>query len=157
MVKINIEIEPVIGVPQEEIDSTDIVEIAEASDSVYLHADVTLLQDDPIFESGEIAWNGREPDLDRIRGPVDEMKEQLDEYEEIICSYLDGGYSGMVTSHGCNLFREFDDYQTAYEEAKRLEQKVPMLDGSVILRIAVEDISEQAAEAVESRINVYRN
>lgn len=157
MVKIDIETEPVIGVPQEEIDSTDIVDIAEASDPVYLQADVTLTQDDPIFESGEIAWHGREPDLDRIRGPVDEMKEQLDEFEDIICSNLDGDYSGVITSHGCKLFREFGDYQTAYEEAKRLEQGVPMLDGSVTLRVAGEDICEQAAEAVESRINVYRN
>lgn len=142
------------GLSQNELDCTEVVEIAKESESVWLQAEVAI---PPLFDQrGDFQKDEQSPDLSRIRDPVSEMKEQLDEFEEIVCSHLDGEYFGSIQPNGCKLFRIFDGYDAAYEEAKRLEESIPMLDDSVKLIINVDYISEEAVKEVESRINVSR-
>lgn len=157
MVEIELELGAASELSQKELDCTDVVEIAEEANSVWLQAKIALPFREPLFvQRGEIGSDGRSPDLSRIRDPVAEMKEQLDEFEEIVCSHINGDYFGDIVHDGCKLSRGFDDYDSAYEEAKRLEENIQMLDGSVTLVIDADSISEEKVKQVESRINVSR-
>jgi hypothetical protein len=69
---------------------------------------------------------------------------------------INGGYFSDIVYDGCKLSRGFDDYDSAYEEAKRLEESIPMVDSSITLVIGAERLSEEKVKQVKSRINVSR-
>lgn len=133
---------------QEDLDCTDVVEIAEESTSVVVNARFVAPSTQPLF-------SGPDPlpsdDIELMEEVVNERKDELDVFNEEVSSLLTDGYDAMIEGDGLCLLTSYNTYQEAYEEAVRIEESFSMLDRSVLLGIDG-GASEEAIEQIEQRV-----
>ena len=133
---------------QEDLDCTDVVEIAEESTSVVVNARFVSPSTQPLFSGPDSLPSD---DIELMEEVVNERKDELDVFNEEVSSLLTDGYDAMIDEDGLCLLTSYNTYQEAYEEAVRVEESFSMLDGSVLLDIDG-GASEEAIEQIEQRV-----
>ncbi|MGQ3331251.1 hypothetical protein [Halorubrum sp. FL23] len=135
---------------QEDLDCTDVVEIAQDSGPMRVFAKLAAPSATPLFPNTDIDSYPSES-LEFVEEQLDERRGKIDDFEQEVVSLLNNGYTACTKNNIFKLFQQFETYEEAYQEAIRIERSATMLDGSVTL-IIDGGASEEAIERIEQRV-----